>query len=392
MRIQVEATFRPVEPKVIEPNFKVYGGPFVIKSVATPKSVVAKDDPLIAFDTTWINWQTEAAEGDLAVATAGLERAEAEAKVAATSDPMALRQAEDALRNAEGAKKWFDDVDGPQLLQSADLQAKRAQDSVDDQNDELEQLRKMYGAEELTTATADIVIRRAVRSLEQAKILAKVAAEDRDKIKAYDFPIQRQRVTDQLESARHQLALTRAQLAQSAVNRENGLKTAKLAVSQATRRMEDLKADQALMQIRAPDAGIVEFGNRVEGNWVGLDADDLKVGDKVAAGDLLVRVYKPDRLRLQVVLPESQAFWVKPGMKAKVIPAAAPQKAELAPIASLETINRAKPPGLLWVANIEVESPDDRLRPGMRGGRDDRCRDGAKTLCSCQCRPSSTAG
>ena len=168
LEIRAEAVFDAVDPYEAKVDFKVYGWPLVITAVAPPGSPVIKDQTLIAFDRRPIEWALTAAENELAVAKANLAKGQADAEVAAKSDPMALRQAEEGLKNAEAAKKWYDEVDGPQMLAMADLQVKQNQFGVEDRTDELEQLKKMYGAEELTAATADIVMRRSVRALELA--------------------------------------------------------------------------------------------------------------------------------------------------------------------------------------------------------------------------------
>lgn len=365
LEVRAEAPFQAIDPHEVKTDFKAYAGPLVIKSIAEPNAVVRKDQPILTFDRTWIDWGLAAAEGELAVARATLTKAETDAKLAETSEALALRQTEDALKNAESAKKWFEDVEGPQMLLMADLMVKQSQNSLDDQTDELDQLRKMYDGEELTTATADIVVRRAIRSLEQAKVLLKVQQERRDKARNLEFPITRQRVLDSVEQARTGLAALKAQQAQTAVTRSAGLRAAKVAVEQANKKLADLKSDAEQFQFRAPYDGVVAYGNMVDGVQAGGDPENYEVGDKLPAGQVLMRVYQPGKLRLEVSLPESQAFWVEKGDTARITPATLPQTSYTGTTSAVEVQPKGQS-GMAFVTNIDLEDVDARLIPGMK--------------------------
>jgi multidrug resistance efflux pump len=364
LEVRAEAVFQPIDPFEAKLTFKVYQGPLVITSVAAPGAMVRKGETVLAFDRTWIDWSLQSAESELAVAKANQTKAETDAKLAVAGEALAMRQAEDGAKIAESQKKWFEDVDGPQMLLTADLQVKMAQNAVDDQNDELDQLRKMYQGEELTAATADIVVRRAVRALEQSKIGLKMQQERRDKVKGFDYPITRQRVLDGVETSKQGLAAAKAAQEQTAVTRAAGLLSAKLGVEQASRKLAELKEDAAQFQIRAGSDGTVVYGNQVDGQWVGGDAKAFKIGEKLPAGSVLLRVYQPKKLRLSLSLPESQAFWVEQGMKARVTPAATPQHPYEAKTSALEVVNKGQ--GVGFLVNVDLSNADERLIPGMK--------------------------
>lgn len=364
LEVRAEAVFQPIDPFEAKPVFKVYQGPLVITSVPAPGAMVRKGETLIAFDRTWIDWNLQGAESEVTVAKAGLAKTEADAKLASAQEALVLRQAEDGVKNAESQKKWFEEVDGPQMLLMADLQVKQAQNSVDDQNDELDQLRKMYQGEELTAATADIVVRRAVRSLEQSKIGLKMQQERREKIKGFDYPITRQRVLDGVETTKQGLTATKSAQEQAGVQRSAGLLAAKVVLEQATKKLADLKEDSAQFQIRAAADGVVAYGNQVDGQWTGGDPKAFKIGEKLPAGQVLLRVYQPRKLRLALNLPESQAFWVEQGQKVRVTPAATPQKSYEARTSAVEVQNKSQ--AAAFVVNVDLANADERLAPEMK--------------------------
>lgn len=363
---RADAVFVPIEPFEVKTNFKAYAGPLVVTSVAAPGTLIRKDQPIIAFDRTWIDWQLSATESELAAAKANLVKVEAEVKLAVLGEQLLLRQTEEALKNVEAGKKWFEDVDGPQMLLGADFAVKSAQNAVDDQNDELDQLRKMYQGEELTAATADIVVRRAVRTLEQSRIVLKMQQERREKLKSLDYPAARQRVIDTIDATRQQLAAIKVQQDQAAVLRAGGLIAAKTALEQVVRKLSDAKEDAAQFQIRAPAEGVLAYGNLVDGVWSGGDPKLFKLGEKVPPGQVLMRVYQPGKLRLMVNLPESQAYWVEQGMKARVTPASMPQTSYEVQSSGVEVQSRMNPPGIAWIVTLDINNADARLVPGMR--------------------------
>ena len=365
LEVRAEGAFQPVDPFEVKPTFKVYAGPLVVASLVQPGAMVRKDQPLISFDRTWIDWQLIGSEHEVNVAKASQAKAETDAKLAVASEQLALRQAEDAVKNVEAGRKWFEEVDGPQMLLMADLNVKQSQNSLDDQTDELDQLRKMYQGEELTAATADIVVRRAIRSAEQAKVLLKVQQERRDKTKGFDYPVRRQMTLDVVEQARTSLASLKAQQEQTAVVRAAGLQAAKVAVEQATKKQADLREDAAQFQIKAPTDGVAAYGNLTEAGWTGGDPKVFKVGEKTAAGQVLMRVYQPGKLRLVLNLPESQAFWVEQGDKARVTPAAMPQTGYEAKTAAVEVLSKG-PAGMAFATTIDLDNVDARLIPGMK--------------------------
>lgn len=366
LEVKGDGLFAPAEAYELRPIFKAYAGAMQITAIAQPGQKVKKGDTLLECDTAGITWALTGAESDLTVAKAALQKAASDIALGTIADQMNLKQAEDAVKNAEAGKKWFDDLDGPHMLKSADLQVKSAQNAVDDQNDELDQLRKMYKDEELTSATADIVVKRAVRGLENSKISQKMIQERRDKVKQFDYPITRQRVLDALDGAKHGLTLLKASQAQTTVTRQASLTAAKVGFEQANKRLNDLREDQQLFSIKATVDGVVAYGTLVEGQWVGGDPRALKPGERIGSGQSVLRVYTPGKLRVTLNVPEQQAMWVEQGMKARVAPAAMPQRSCVGTCQSVEVLPRGNPATVGFVVTIELGDLDPRLLPGMK--------------------------
>ncbi len=251
------------------------------------------------------------------------------------------------------------------MLRLADLQVKMQKSQVEDQDDELDQLRKMYKTEDLTTATADIVIKRALRRLEVSKEMLKMQEEKRDKTKTFDYAIVKQRTVDAVAQAQQALTSLKNVQAQAAVTRKSGLATARIASEQAEQKLADLKSDQANFSFKAAEDGMVIYDQLPEAQ-PGSDKRALKTGDKLTAGQLVMRVVYPGRSKMDVTLTEAQAFWIDPGMRARVTPTAFPQISYDGTCGPVVGGNRASPPGFGFVVPVTLPQTDARLVPGMK--------------------------
>jgi multidrug efflux pump subunit AcrA (membrane-fusion protein) len=223
----------------------------------------------------------------------------------------------------------------------------------------------MYKTEDLTTATADIVIKRAVRRLDISKEMLKVTEERMNKSKTLDFPILKQRTMDAVEQARQALASLKVTQAQTAVVRKASLTSARIALEQAEQKAADVKNDVASFSFKAPESGMVMYEQLPE-IIPGTDKRAPKPGDKLTAGSVIMRLVYPGRLKLDVTLNESQAFWVEPGTKARVTPSAFPHLSYEGTTGAVVGGNRASPPGFGFQVPIILPQTDPRLVPGMK--------------------------
>jgi multidrug efflux pump subunit AcrA (membrane-fusion protein) len=365
LEVSTDTTFQALEPYEVRLKPKAYAGQYVVVSAIPHGATVKKGDTILELDPRHMQWAVDEAENALATARATARKTEADAELGTKSDALALRISEDNLKNAENQLKWFEEIEGPQMLRLAEIQVKMSKAGVEDQDDELDQLRKMYKTEDLTTATADIVIKRAVRRLEVSREMLKVQEERRDKTTKLDYPVLKQRTTDAVEQARQSLASLKVTQAQAAVARKAALTTARIALEQAEQKAGDIKADVASFNFKAPESGVVMY-EQLPDLLPGTDKRAPKPGDKLTAGGVIMRLVYPGRLKLDVTLTESQAFWVEPGTKARVTPTAFPHLSYEGATGAVVGGNRTSPPGFGFQVSVNLPQTDPRLVPGMK--------------------------
>ena len=361
--IDTQGSFEPIDPFEVRIRPKAYTGEMTITSIVANGAAVKKGDVLLEIDPVVIKRMIAAAENDLLNARAAKTKTEADAKIAEEADASALKQQQAGLKEAEGALKWFQEMDGPQYLKQIDLALQQWDDQVKDAADELDQLKKMYKSEELTNATADVVVRQAIRKLEMARDMQTMMKERAEKARAFTYPNILQHYKDQTEQAKQQFELFEAAQAAQKVQRQTGLAASQASFAAAELRDNELKADMEKLTVRSPVDGVVSYGQIVQGNWQGADPKLLRVGERATPQSVLMTVFVPGKLRLVVDMAESKYFALKSGQKASISPVAYP---ELKYEGLCEPDQHTPGASGSFALHISTGEVDSRLVPGMK--------------------------
>jgi multidrug resistance efflux pump len=364
--IDAQGYFEPANSFEVRIRPKTYTGELTINSIVGNGAAIKKGDLILELDPVTIDKQLKAAENDVMVAHANLTKAQADAKIVQEQEELAMKMTTAAAQRAADEVKWFQKVDGPNILVEADLNVKNAKASVDDQQDELNELKKMYKSDDLTTNTADIVVKRAVRNLENAKVVYKIQQDRTSKIKTAVYPAREDQVLDAARQSEQQLELLKTAQTQSKVLREAGLVTALAATKAADEHFADLKADKEKLTVRAPADGVVVYGQFAGGALQNADERSFRVGEKITAQQPVMTFYTPGKLRLHVDLPEAKFYSIHSGSRATLTPVAfADEKIEGTcdrstgvPVTSQQ--------GPQFSLTVSCPSVDSKVVPGMR--------------------------
>jgi multidrug efflux pump subunit AcrA (membrane-fusion protein) len=367
MKFDASGYLEPIDPFEVRIRPKAYNGELTIAVIVANGATVKKGETLLEIDPAPMKRQLEAAQSEADVAKANVTKAEADAKIAKDAEALAMRMAKEALEDAQDNVKWWEGVDGPQMIASAELGLKQYRENVEDRADELDQLKKMYKSEELTNATADIVVKRAIRGLEQGKKLLEMEEMKTEKSETFYYPISKRRVYDTLTQAKHSLASLQAAQAQSKVARQAGLVAVHAALVVAEQKLSDMRADSEKLTITAPADGIVWYGSLASGNWQAGDPKALKVGEKIAAQQTVMTLYAPGKLRVVADLTEAKYYSVSPDTKATIRPSAFPAIHIEGTCAATPRTPVMTQTGPIYPLTIQAGGDvDSRLMPGMR--------------------------
>jgi multidrug efflux pump subunit AcrA (membrane-fusion protein) len=143
-----------------------------------------------------------------------------------------------------------------------------------------------------------------------------------------DIPRRAEDVKDGATRSALTLAKTREDLPRRLRTMKLELAKKKYDRAKADRHLRELKQDRGAMTVRAPADGVVYYGRCVRGAWPKTDpiTAALAQGGGVKPHVVLVTLVRPRPLAVRVTLPEKHLRQVPVGCKARVAPAAAPER------------------------------------------------------------------
>jgi hypothetical protein len=276
---------------------------------------------------------------------------------------------DDAERASQQAKEDFErykEIERPMAVKSAEFMVKYYDFMLNYEKDELEQLEKMYEADDLTEETEEIVLKRQRNSVEFAEFELESARVDRDDTLKVRLPRMDIRVKEALE--RTALARARAQtalsldLSRARYEQEQRKKARTKSLDKHTK----LLADRELIEIESPADGIVYYGQNVNGRWSDTQTliNKYKPHSNVAPGSILMTIVESRPLFVTSTVEEASRPDVKDGQKAKIsLPAETADRlgCEVKSISSIPVS-----PGKFEINfDVEQEQIPDWIVPGM---------------------------
>lgn len=365
--LEIDGAFEAAEPAEIRLRLEAYHGELTVLRAAAHGQSVRKDEPVLELDPTPIDRQIASLENDFRVTRAALDKAQADMELGLRAEALALEQSTTSLKNAQTELRIFDEVDGKQMLQQADLSIRYGEDNVADQQEELDQLEKMYKSEELTNATAEIVVRRARRSLERSKVYLAMTKEDAQVTKQVRHPQRRHAYQHAVNLAQQSLESLRVSQALSRVQREAELVRAQNNYREKEEQLAKLRRDREIFTVRAPFDGRAFFGQFQNGMWTTVDqvAPLLRPRERVNAGMILMTVCSP-ALRVRADLPEGSYFDVFEGQEGTAAPVSMSDTKLAGRVRSKGVTGQARGPSPTFEVKIDLDEQKAELLPGMK--------------------------
>lgn len=231
---------------------------------------------------------------------------------------------DDAERASREAKEDFDryqEIDRPMAVKSAEFMVKYYEFMLNYEQDELDQLEKMYKADDLTEETEEIVLKRQRNSVEFAEFSLENAKQNRDEVLKVRLPRFDIQIKDALE--RTALALAGARMALSLdLNRARyELEQRKQSRTKSLDRHGKLLVDRGLMEIKSPADGIVYYGQCVNGRWAETPSliSKYKPHNNVSPDSIPATVVQSRPVYVTSTVDEAKRPELADGQKAKLI-------------------------------------------------------------------------
>ena len=240
---------------------------FEIVEVVEHGKKVREGETLIKFDNEKINEAIDDLELQQRLSDLAIRRAEEELPRMEKTLKMDFELAERSNREAQEDFERYNEIERPMMIKSAEFTLKYYHFMLDYERDELEQLEKMYAADDLTEETEEIVLKRQRNSVEFAEFSVDSAKLRRDEMLNVRLPRYDIQIKESLERA--EMALARAKMALAIdLNRARyELEQLKESRVKSLDRHSKLIEDRGLMQIKAPAEGVVFYGQCTNGRW-----------------------------------------------------------------------------------------------------------------------------
>ncbi|MBX3440836.1 MAG: HlyD family efflux transporter periplasmic adaptor subunit [Planctomyces sp.] len=297
---------------------------FVVKSVVPQGTRVAAGDAVLVLESDDLENAIRDAEYAVTLGRLSLSQAQEEMKVLEASLPLDLEAAERAKKYSDEDLEYYRTVGAELQKRLAERSMRMAQEQLEYAQEELNQLEKMYKADDLTEETEEIILLRTRRDVEHATFSAETAKLRFDKSTNLDMP--REKLQAENSAVRQNLALQRAKVAlPSAVEQKRiELEKQTQAQKQAELNRDKLLADRELMTLEAPVAGVVRYGQCERGRWTtGAQLQSqLREGGTLTANTTLFTIVSGDQMFIRVDVPEAQLHLLTPGKTGTATPTA----------------------------------------------------------------------
>lgn len=365
VELELDGTLEPAERHVVPIRFDAYSGDLRIASIVPHGARVRKADPLVQFDSAKWKEALAAAEAERAASAAALERCVEELRLGEIGDALALQRLEHDASLAEERLRYYKAEEIALRLRDVEMSVARWEDRAADQKDELEQLEKMYKSEELTSATAEIVLKRARRDLERTKTQLETARLRAERTKAHEIPMEEERLRLEARQAAHRLEEHRRSAPVKKKEREAAAARARVAAEKHEETLAKLRKDEAAMLVPSPADGTAYYGRFENGAWVDVEETRrlLRPGERVQASQVQITIV-PGMLCVRTALPEANVGDIMAGLPATVMLVAFPDLRVAGKTNDPELVGGRK--GDAFDLRIDLESTESRLVPGLR--------------------------
>ena len=257
---------------------------FTVVEAVPHGSKVQKGESLVRLDMSKIDEQLQDLETTMQTNKLTLQLAESELGLFKTTLPMDLESAARANRIAEEDLNYFLKINRSFQEESAEQSLKSSRQSLENAEEELKQLEKMYNADDLTEETEEIVLKRARNDVERSQFYLKSSELRTKKTLTQDLPREEQQLTEAAGRAEVALAKTKAtlpvQFEKQQLERQKQLLTNK----RTEEKLNELRKDREMMEVKSPADGYVYYGRWTRGKWSGAESvsSQLEPGGKLA--------------------------------------------------------------------------------------------------------------
>ena len=303
----------------VETDFEQWSD-LVIGSIR-PQGTVSVGDELIGFETDKID--KALAEAELSLAGAKLDAEDATLSMNEVTKTAELNKkiADTEWKQSQEDHAYYFKTEKPEQIKSLEFSERSAGWGIENAQEELDQLKKMYNEDQLTEESELIVLKRAERSLERTKFYNEQGRVSRQRAREVELPRTDFEKNNELMLAQlaHEKFVITSQIKKSRT--EIALKKSEFELGEKAKKHKELVGDRDKMSIKATAGGLLYYGSCNRGKWSGAGRSgsrEMTPGQMVPVNTVIMTIVDPASIIIRGDLDEELVGLVKTGMSGTV--------------------------------------------------------------------------
>ncbi|MBL8892786.1 MAG: HlyD family efflux transporter periplasmic adaptor subunit [Planctomycetaceae bacterium] len=310
---------------------------WVIKKIADHGTMVEANQDVLWLKTDVVDKQIRDSELELRIADMAMDEANFKFQQFLAGQEMDRAGVERAFQKAKVDYDQYLKVDRDYQLKSANFNLKFSEYSLENVQEELNQLEKMYQADELTEESEEIVLKRAKREVESAVFRLEGAREQHRRTIEESLPRNEIEQGERIKRAEMAYEAAKLDLKLSRVRREIELKKQSLKLEEQKENLEKLRAERKKFVMKAPVAGYVIHGALNRGAQPERPAP-FEAGKSLVADQVVLTIVPVKPLRVRLSVSEAELRHVKTGVEVQVFSNVYPNEAMKGEVASVSVV------------------------------------------------------
>jgi len=281
---------------------------------------VKKGDLLLQFEQEKIKQRLDLLNSDLSMIDLDRQILTSEVKLAETLAPMEKKELDRVENYVREDFERFKKVDLPHEKKSAAMSLKSYRDSLAYATEELNQLKKMYEADDLTEETEEIILQRTQNQVDRAKFLLEGAIKRNKEFNEVLVPREVVAVQDSFDRKKLSMSTIRKILPVELKKKKLELQKLEEERTKLIRIKNELEFDAKQMSPRSPVNGILYWGTFKRGKWSGTTSLEpkLRKAGIIKPHEEFLTISPNKRTQVRIQLPEKYLDDLHTGMKGKV--------------------------------------------------------------------------
>jgi HlyD family secretion protein len=323
---------------------------------------VKKGDLLLQLDLEKIKQRLDLLNSDLSMIDLDRQILSTEVKLAETLAPMKKKELDRMEGYVRQDFERFKSIDLPHEKKTAAMSLKSYRDSLAYATEELNQLKKMYEADDLTEETEEIILQRTENQVDRAKFLLEGAIKRNKEFNEVVVPREVIAIEEAYDRKKLSMSTIRKILPVELKKKKLEFQKLEEERSKLLRIKKELEFDVKQMSPHSPASGILYWGTFKRGKWSGTTNFEpkLRKAGMIKAHEEFLTVSPNKRTHVRIQLPEKYLDDVSAGMKGKIERVTHTNQKLEACLTKIEDIPIN--PGL-YDLTVEVVIPEDQKLP-----------------------------